>query len=376
MELIKNIIVGAGPSGLAIAGRLRKLKIPFLILEKANEAGITWRNHYDRLHLHTDKKHSELPHFPFPDDYPTFVPKQKYIDYLDAFIKYFDLQPLYNQEVTKISKVGNVWKVKTKTDEFDAENVIISTGYNRVPTVPVFKNQSIYKGEIIHSYLYKNGESFKNKNVLVVGYGNSGAEIALDLYENGAKTYVSIRNPVNIVKREFLGRSTQGLAIFLIQFGDTFYDFISNIFKKLSTGAMAGTGIPISNLAPSEQLRTLSKTPVIDVGTLAEIKAKNIMVLPDIQEFKQDSVVFVDGQNLKFDAVILATGYKAQLQGIIENIAPLLNERGYPTKMWSDDLNYKGLYFLGFNLPLTGILRDINISSKKIINRIMSNSPK
>jgi cation diffusion facilitator CzcD-associated flavoprotein CzcO len=208
----------------------------------------------------------------------------------------------------------------------------------------------------------------------VVGYGNSGAEIALDLYENGAKTFVSIRTPVNIVKREFLGRSTQGLAIFLIQFGNTFYDVISNIFKKLSTGAIAGTGIPISTLAPSEQLRTLGKTPVIDVGTLNEIKAKNITVLPDIEEFKEKSVVFVGGQNIKFDTVILATGYHAHLHDLVENIQPFLNERAYPKAIWSDDLAYKGLYFLGFNLPLTGVLRDIHLSSAKIAQKIANMS--
>jgi thioredoxin reductase len=370
MEVYKNIIIGAGPSGLAIAGRLRKLNIPFAILEQSENVGNVWRNHYDRLHLHTDKKYSELPHFPFPADYPTFVPKAKYVEYLDAYATHFDIQPLYNQEVTRIKKVDDKWLIQTKIDEFEADNVIVSTGYNRVPVIPNFKNQAIFQGEIIHSYLYKNGKPYKNKNVLVVGYGNSGAEIALDLYENGAKSFTSIRTPVNIVKREFLGHSTQGLAIFLIQFGNTFYDFISSVFKKLSTGAMAGTGIPISTLAPSEQLRTLSKTPVIDVGTLQEIKAKNITVLPDIQEFTKDSIVFVDGKVIKFDAVVLATGYHARLTDLIENITAMMNERGYPKAIWSDESDYKGLYFLGFNLPLTGVLRDINLSSAKIAQEI------
>lgn len=370
MESHKNIIIGAGPSGLAIAGRLSKLNMPFIILEQAENVGNVWRNHYDRLHLHTDKRHSELPHFPFPADYPTFVPKAKYVEYLDAYAKHFHIQPIYNQEVINIKRVADKWLVKTKTNVFEAKNVIVSTGYNRVPVIPNFKNQALFKGEIIHSHLYKNGKPYQDKNVLVVGYGNSGAEIALDLYENGAKAFTSIRTPVNIVKREFLGRSTQGLAIFLIQFGNTFYDFISNIFKKLSTGAMAGTGIPISTLAPSEQLRTLGKTPVIDVGTLKEIKAKNITVLPDIQEFTKDSVVFVDGQKIDFDAVILATGYHARLTDLVENIDPLLNERGYPKAMWSDEPTYKGLYFLGFNLPLTGVLRDIQLSSAKIVQKI------
>lgn len=370
MKVYKNIIIGAGPSGLAIAGRLTKLGIPYILLEKSENVGTEWRNHYDRLHLHTDKIHSALPHLPFPDDYPTFVSKAQYIQYLESYIQHFDIQPLYNQEVTGIEKVPKGWRITTKKDEFLTENVIVSTGYNRVPKLPHFINDALFEGEIIHSNSYKNGKDFAGKNVLVVGYGNSGAEIALDLYENGAKTYVSIRNPVNIVNRDFMGRSTQGLAIFLSKFGNTFYDFISKIFKRLSTGAMEGTGIPISPLAPSEQLRKLGKVPVIDVGTLKEIKAKNIKILPDIQEFSNDCIVFADGQKIKFDVVVMATGYHAHLEKIIKDVAPLLNERAYPKAMWSDEVAYKGLYFLGFNLPLTGILRDINLSSAKIAQKI------
>lgn len=370
MTIHKNIIIGAGPSGLSIAGRLSKLKIPFILLEKSENVGNEWRNHYDRLRLHTDKVHSELPHLPFPPDYPTFVPKDQYIKYLESYIEHFKIQPIYKQEVIDIVKKDKIWHVKTQTDEFLTENVIVSTGYNRVPKIPHFINDALFDGEIIHSNQYKNGKCYAGKNVLVVGYGNSGAEIALDLYENGAKTFVSIRNPVNIVNREFLGRSTQGLAIFLSKFGNSFYDFISKIFKRLSTGSMKDTGIPISPLAPSEQLRKQGKVPVIDVGTLQQIKEKNILVLPDIQEFTHDSVIFKDGQHIKIDVVLLATGYHAHLEKIIKNIAPLLNERAYPKEMWHETEPYKGLYFLGFNLPLTGILRDINLSSAKIAQKL------
>ncbi|WP_064197088.1 MULTISPECIES: NAD(P)/FAD-dependent oxidoreductase [Emticicia] len=368
----KNIIIGAGPSGLAMAGQFSKNEVPYIIIEKSTNVGNEWRNHYDRLKLHTDKIYSSLPHLPFPAEYPTFVPKAEYIQYLESYIKHFNINPIYGEEVLDISKNNGIWEVKTQNNTFLSENVVVATGYNRVPKIPHFINDYLFEGEKIHSCKYKNGLPYKDKKVLVVGYGNSGAEIALDLCESKAKTYVSIRNPVNIVKREFLGRSTQGLAIFLTQFGNSVYDFISNIFKKISTGSLKQTGIPISPLAPSEQLRKQGKVPVIDVGTLEQIKQKKIMVMPDIREFTHDSIIFVNGQQEKFDAVVLATGYHAHLEKIIKNIAPVLNERAYPKQMWFDEETYKGLYFIGFNLPLTGILRDINISSEKILGKIMT----
>ena len=371
MRLIENLIIGAGPSGLAMAGRLKKSGIPFEILEKSGDVGITWRNHYDRLHLHTDKKYSELPHFPFPKDYPTFVPKAKYIEYLDSYVKHFAIKPLFNQEVISVERTSGVWLVKTKTGEYQAKNVILSTGYNRVPRIPRFEGQEKFKGEIFHVHHYKNGKAYTGKNVLVVGYGNSGAEIALDLYECGAKTFVSIRNPINIIKREFMGYSTQSLAIFMIRFGNTFYDFVAKILKRMSEKALEGTGIPVSPLAPSEQIRTLGKVAVIDVGTLLQIKAKNITVMPDITELTEDGVLFVNGEKKLIDVIVLATGYHARIEEIVKGVGPLLNERGYPKAMWNDEETYNGLYFVGFNLPLTGILRDIYLSSEKVLQQII-----
>jgi cation diffusion facilitator CzcD-associated flavoprotein CzcO len=371
MTIIENLIIGAGPSGLSIAGRLRKLGMPFEILEKSDTVGIAWRNHYDRLHLHTDKKYSELPHLPFPEEYPTFISKNQYVSYLEQYCEHFTIKPVFNQQVIAIRKKGEYWVVETKEKTYEAKNVLVATGYNRVPKYPTLKGQEVFKGEIMHSEKYKNGKTWQGKNVLVVGYGNSGAEIALDLFESGAKTYVSIRNPVNIVKREFKGRSTQSLAIFFIRFGNTVYDFIARIFKRMLLKAAEGTGIPISSLAPSEQLRKLGKVSVIDVGTLAQIKAGNIKVMPDIEEVKTNSIVFKNGEELPIDAILLATGYHARLEEIIENVAPLLNERGYPKAMWFDEEPFKGLYFVGFNLPLTGILRDINLSSEKIVKHLL-----
>ena len=371
MAIIENLIIGAGPSGLSIAGRLSKLGIPFEIIEKSDTIGIAWRNHYDRLHLHTDKKYSELPHLPFPKDYPIFISKNQYVAYLDQYVSHFNINPIFNQKVVSVRKNGNYWVVRTIDKTFEAKNVLIATGYNRVAKMPVFRGQKDFKGEVLHSEKYKNGKPYKDKNVLVVGYGNSGAEIALDLYEHGAKSFVSIRNPVNIVKREFAGRSTQSLAIFFIRFGNTFYDFIARQFKRLLLEAAKDTGILISHLAPSEQLRSQGKVAVIDVGTLAQIKAGNIKVMPDIKELTANEVVFLNGEKLPIDAIIMATGYHPRLKQIVEKVSPLLNERGYPKAMWFDEEPFKGLYFVGFNLPLTGILRDINISSEKIVNHIL-----
>ena len=104
MQRIKNLIIGAGPAGLATAGRLRKAGIDFEIIEKSQAVGNSWRNHYDRLHLHTVKQWSHLPHLPFPKEYPTYVSRQQLVDYMDAYAREFSIKPRFGEEVVQIKK--------------------------------------------------------------------------------------------------------------------------------------------------------------------------------------------------------------------------------------------------------------------------------
>ena len=104
MMSTENLIIGAGPAGLAVAGRLSKMNIPFQVIEQSEKIANSWHNHYHRLHLHTAKSLSNLPHKEFPADYPTFVPRQKLVDYFEAYAEEFGIKPLFGQEWVKIKK--------------------------------------------------------------------------------------------------------------------------------------------------------------------------------------------------------------------------------------------------------------------------------
>jgi len=193
------LIIGAGPAGLAMAGRLRRLNIPFEIVEKTQHVASAWHEHYDRLHLHTVKERSYLPHLPFPGDYPRYVSRQQLIAYYENYAKAFDIQPHFGEEVISIKKTNGHWRVKTATGKkWEAAQVVIATGVNRVVNRPIFEGEEKFSGRILHSRLYKNAVEFENRRVLVVGMGNTGAEISLDLSEHGIETYLSVRSPVNI----------------------------------------------------------------------------------------------------------------------------------------------------------------------------------
>lgn len=372
MTNTKTLIIGAGPAGLAMAGRLTHLNEPYILLEKSNKIANAWHQHYERLHLHTDKQHSALPHLPFSPDLPTYISRLALIDYYEKYCNTFHINPLFNQEIISVKKENGQWHTLSSSGEtFISENVVVCTGYNRVAIQPNWVGFEDFEGIKLHSQDYKNAKGFEGQKVLVVGMGNTGAEIALDLFENGAKPSIVVRSPMNIIKRDFMGKPAQRLAIFLSQFPHWVYDAIGLIFRKIAIGDLSKYGIQSPKYAPSKQLRVYAKVPVIDIGTVEQIKQGNIKVLPNIQHFDKKNVVFQDGQELPFDAVILATGYKAQIEDFIDNSEPLLNERRYPKGLWVADKLYEGLYFLGFQVPISGILRQIDIDSKTIVDRIL-----
>ena len=166
MTFIKNLIIGAGPAGLAVAGRMRNAEMEFEILEQSQNVGNAWHNHYDRLHLHTVKQYSYLPLMEFPDDYPTYVSRKQLTKYFDDYAAKFNISPRFGEEVTVIKKNENgnengKWLIETKKgNKYSAENVVIATGVNRIPNVPKFKGQENFQGKIVHSHLYKNPQPF------------------------------------------------------------------------------------------------------------------------------------------------------------------------------------------------------------------------
>lgn len=373
---MQTLIIGAGPAGLAMAGQLAHRNLPCTVLEASEYIGFAWRNHYDRLHLHTVKQYSALPHLPYPTNYPTYVSRLQVVEYLEQYATHFGIKPEFNQNVVGIRRgAGGAWQVRTKTDLFEAERVIVSTGYNRIPNLPELPGQSNFRGIIWHSRDYRNGAPFWGENVLVVGMGNTGAEIALDLLEHGATPFISVRGPVNLVRRDSFGKPTQPTAIFLSKFPNWFYDLMAGLSQKLTVGDLSSYGLGKPAHPASYDTRR-GKIPVIDLGTLDQIKAGNITVVPGIERVNAKTVLFTDSRELPFDAILLATGYQPGLAPVLGDdlSALILNERGYPNQLWFDEPGLRGLYFLGFTTPLTGIIYNLTIDSEKIARHVAKNN--
>ena len=367
------VIIGASAAGLACAARLKQKGIPYVLLEKSTQVGQAWRDHYDRLHLHTNKAHSGLPFIPFSRDVPKYPSKQDVVDYLERYTRELALNPEYNTEVLQVKKSGDTWQIDTTNNTYRAKQVIFATGYNRVPVIPKWPGQQQFRGKIIHSSVYKNGAPYQGKDVLVVGFGNSAGEIAICLHEHGAKPHLSVKGPVNIIPRDILGLPVLSIGIKQAGLPSKLVDMINAPLLRILLGDYTKYGLQKLPYGPTTQIRKYHRIPLLDVGTLDLIKKGQIVIHPDIAEFHNDGVTLTNGQSIKVQVVILGTGYKPKLDKILIDHDGLLDQEGTPL-VSGKQIAQNGIYFCGFYVAPTGMLREINLESASIVDEISQNS--
>lgn len=193
------IIVGAGPSGLAVSACLKELGISSLVLEKSDDIASLWRHRtYDRLMLHLPKQFCQLPLFGFPGSFPKYPTKTQFVSYLESYAEHFSIRPRLNQAVERAEFDGVLWRVKTQERrEYVSKWLVVATGENAEPVVPEIPGMEKFEGAVVHTSSYKSGTEFKKQRVLVVGCGNSGMEVSLDLCRHNAIPHMVVRNSVS-----------------------------------------------------------------------------------------------------------------------------------------------------------------------------------
>jgi cation diffusion facilitator CzcD-associated flavoprotein CzcO len=210
---------------------------------------------------------------------------------------------------------------------------------------------------------------FEGQDVLVIGCGNSGAEIAVDLHEHGARSALVVRSPVHVAKRTFLGLHAQESAIRLARLPNALADVIMRTASRLGLGDLRPYGLVPPKMGPMTQIKTRGRIPIIDVGLVPLVKAGHIDVVPGIERFGPRSVTLVDGRTRPVDAVVMATGYGTGLQRLFAEPDAYLDETGRP-RAFGAEVADAGVFFLGFANPPTGALREISREAPRITDRI------
>jgi indole-3-pyruvate monooxygenase len=370
-----TIIIGASISGLASAAALKKYNIDYLLLEKNGQTCSPWRTHYDRLHLHTSKAFSHLPYKKFNRDIPRYPSRQQVVDYLDDYQQTFAIEPILHTRATSVKREEDHWLTSTNNGTFRSTNLIMATGAFNEPKPIHFKGLDTYPGKVLHSCAYKTGADFRGQRVLVVGFGNSACEIAIDLHEQGASPAMAVRSAVNVVPRDIFGLPIVELSAVLGIFPPGVADAISAPLLRLLVGDLDKLGLKKKPYGPLEEIRRDQRSPILDIGTIGHIRAGHIRIFDDIDHIEGNTVHFQNARTATFDAIIAAIGYERDYAGIVEMDSKRVAEIQTPIAR-QKYFGMDGLYCCGYWISPTGQIRSIASEAKKIARHIHNALPR
>lgn len=345
------LVVGGGPAGLAVSYFLRRRNIDHVVLERGDTVGYTWARFYRNLRLHTGKHLSSLPGLAFPRETPLFPTRQQFLDYLRTYARTFDLPVETDCEVARVRRDNDGWIVEVDGRSLSARHLVVATGIAANPYRPSFEGEASFRGAVLHSVGYETPDSFHQKRVLVVGVGNSGAEIASELATVASRVAVAVRSGANIVPLNLLGVPIHYWSVAIERLPLGARRTLSASVAALGRWLRGSPPIPPSPVSPVE------KPPIVGFHLADAVRAGKVHVRPPIAAFTPEGVRFTDGVEEPFDAVILATGFRAAV-GFLGGLVSC-DARGFPPRSGVESSECPRLYFAGHTYSAIGALLNI-----------------
>ncbi|MFI5987071.1 flavin-containing monooxygenase [Streptomyces sp. NPDC051555] len=387
-------VIGAGPGGLAVAAALRARGVRAVVIEKSDRVATSWRGHYDRLHLHTTRRLSGLPGLRIPRRFGRWVSRDDVVRYLEKYAEHHELEIITGVEVTRIDRATDPtpegaeaggWTLHaTGGRELAAAAVVVATGFNHTPALPDWPGAGTYTGRLLHASEYRDAAPFAGLDVLVVGVGNTGAEIAVDLTEGGgdqrrrrrkdaedttarraASVRLAVRTAPHIVRRSTAGWPAQRTGILVRRLPVRLVDRLGALVAKASVPDLSAYGLPRPTTGLYSRVRE-GAIPVQDVGLIDAVRARTVVPVAAVESVDGAEVVLADGSRIAPDVVIAATGYRRALEGLVGHL-DVLDGRGRPlARAGRSPVSAPGLYFTGFTNPISGMLRELALDAEKI----------
>ncbi|MGW0906943.1 flavin-containing monooxygenase [Streptomyces sp. NPDC002853] len=366
-------VVGGGPGGLSVAAALRARGVRAVVLEKSDRVGASWRRHYDRLHLHTTRRLSALPGLAIPRSFGRWVSRDNVLRYLEKYAEFHQLEIVTGVEVSRLERAadGNGWLLHaTGGRELTGSAVVIATGYNHTPHVPDWPGRDTYSGELVHASAYRDPGPYAGKDVLVVGVGNTGAEIAVDLVAGGAaRVRLAVRTAPHIVRRSTAGWPAQRTGILCRRLPVPLVDRLAGPIAKVSVPDLSAKGLPRPDTGLYSRVKE-GAIPVQDVGLIDAVRKGKVEPVAALDSFEDGKVVLADGTRIGPEAVIAATGYRRALEPLLGDLG-VLDAKGAPLVRGArTSKSAPGLYFTGFTNPISGMLREMALDAEKIAKAV------
>ncbi len=375
------IVCGAGTAGLAAAATLRGAGIEVIVLEQTGQIGASWRSRYDGLRLNTTGWMSTQPGFRASRRrYGEFPSRDAWVQYLEDYAAHHRVDVRFGTHVRRLEAANGGWRVETDRGDLQARFVVIATGFDHDPNLPDWPGRDGFTGELIHSSAYRNPEPYRDRDVLVVGPGTTGSEVAAYLVKGGAgRVRVACRTPPNLITRKVLGLSVNLHGLALDHLPLRVADQIIWLAQRIIFGNLERYGLsrPPDGVATTQRQR--QQAPAYAEGFVPLLKAGQIEIVAAVEGFDGPGVLLADGTRIEPEAVIAATGYRRGLEGLVGHLG-VLGEDGIPLISGGQQHpSAPGLFFNGYRPGLSGHLRLMRAEARAIARtaaRRLKHSPR
>jgi len=348
------IIIGGGQAGLVIGSKLKAAKVDLLILEAASRIGESWRKRWDSLRLFSPAQHSSLPGLTFPGDPKAYPTKDEVADYLEEYARRAQLPVQLDTKVESLERKGDRYLIKTNGMQLQTDQVVIATGPYQEPRVPAWAKDLNHEIVQLTSGTYKNPGQLPEGDVLVVGAGNTGAELALEISKANHQVWLAGRDVGQVPG--FFRRVANGRLFWFL--ATHVFTMATPIGRKIHSSLRAGHGGPLVHVRVSE---------VLSAG---------IKRIARITGARDGKPLLEDGTTLDVESIVWCTGFRLDFSWIR---LPILGSDGYPIHQRGRVTSEPGLYFVGLPFQhsmsstlIAGVGRDAALVAKWITDRIRS----
>jgi cation diffusion facilitator CzcD-associated flavoprotein CzcO len=360
------IVVGAGPAGLATAAELGRRGVSVTVLDRANAVASSWRGRYDRLRLNSSRPFSKLPGERYVRGTPIFPSRDQVVSYLEGYATRNRIEVRLGTRLERIDRGDHGWLLHTSAGLLTADQVIVAAGYEHSPIMPDWPGRDRFQKPFMHAGEYRNADRFNAADVLVVGPGCSGMEIAYDLAENGAgRVRLAVRTPPNIILRDPAGPL---LANIMRRLPPRWGDALINRVRAKKIGDLTELGLPVPEEGVFSRLKRLSVAPaIVDMQVIEAIREGRIEIVAAVESLDETGVTLADGSRIEPGAVIAATGYRPGLEPLVGHLG-VLNDRGAPHVPQGQEAA-PGLRFVGYR-PLPAHIGHMGREGKRAAREI------
>jgi putative flavoprotein involved in K+ transport len=366
----RAVVIGAGPGGLSAAWALKRVGVEPLVLERADRVCSSWHRHYRSLQLNSPRRLSSLPGMRMERRLGRWVGREDFIGYVERYAEMVGAQIVFETEARRIDRDGEGWAIVTSRGRICSRHVVIATGMNAIPALPDWVGRDEYVGAVAHVRDHDRLGSCAGKDLLVVGLGSSGTDLAVELRRAEARRVrVSVRTPPLIYRRH-LSTAILGQIAKHAPVPGSLVDVLSLRLHGWLWGDLSAYGLRPPALGMVTRLAASGHGVTFDRGLVDAVRRGQIEIVAAVQSFERDHVVLVDGTRISPDVVIAATGQRPNLAALIGHLPGVLDDRGFPTVHGADVAAAgPGLHFLGYRAP-GGQLMDMAIDARRVARRV------